>query len=514
MGGKAIREFDLFLLYPYTRVLGKLFWELASVCKLINAPSAMLSGGFRGKGNRQSMNVAEQMKKFVEPKSVALFGVSRRTGEGAYNILEHLLSYGYQGKIYPINPNATEILGVKAYSRVADINDEIDLAIINLPRSLVTRIIKECVGKGIQSIIIVTQGFADANDGGGRRLQKEINEFIEKSGVRILGPNSLGTANPFVNFSSSFIKVGMVKVPIGIVCQTGAFFGFVELRLLGKGIDLGNACDIDFADSLEYFEQDIETKVVVLHVEGLRDGNRFIEVASRVAQKKPVIALKTGRSEYAAQAVQSHTGSLAGADEVWEAVLKQSGIIRVGDVEELGDSATAFSLLPLMKGKKIGIVSASGGLGVMTVDACHRFGLDIAKLSPITVERISALAPSWQSVGNPVDLWPGFMVLKQSLTKILTEGIDAVLSDYEVDAVLLIWGVPTRQTCTHLCHILTKLTEAHQDKPLVCCLVGACAEEAKHMLEATGKIIVFYTPDRAIRALARLAQYSAFRRRL
>jgi len=150
----------------------------------------------------------------------------------------------------------------------------------------------------------------------------------------------------------------------------------------------------------------------------------------------------------------------------------------------------------------------------MAVDTCYRFNLDMAKLSPKTVERIRGLLPSWQSVGNPVDLWPGFMVLKQSLTKILTEGIDAVLSDYEVDAAFLIWAVPNRQTCTHLCHILTKLAEAHQDKPLACCLVGACVEEAKHMLEATGKIIVFYTPDRAIRALARLAQYSAFRRGL
>ena len=460
------------------------------------------------------MNVVEQMKKFVEPKSVALFGVSRRTGEGAHNILEHLLSYGYKGRIYPVNPNATEILGVKTYSRIADIGNEIDLAIINLPRSLVPRIIKECVEKGIQSIIIVTQGFADATDEEGKHLQKEIEEFIKKSGVRILGPNSLGIANPFINFSSSFVKLKMAKVPIGIICQTGAFFGFVESRLLGKGIDLGNACDINFVDSLEYFEQDDETKVVALHIEGLQDGRGFIKAASRLARRKPVLALKTGRSEYAAQAVQSHTGSLVGTDEVWEAALRQSGVIRVSDIEELGDAATAFSLLPLMRGRRIGIISSSGGLGVMTVDASHQLNLEIAKLSPVTIERIGALAPSWHNIGNPVDLWPAYMVSKQPLTRVLTEAIDAMLSDEEVDAAIFIWGVPTRQTCVHLHHILAKMTEAHQDKPLVCCFIGAYVDEAKDMLEATGRIAVFPTPDRAIRALSQLAQYSAFRRGL
>jgi len=458
------------------------------------------------------MCVAEQVKKFIEPESVALFGVSRRTGEGAFNILEHLLSYGYQGKVYPVNPNATEILGVKTYSRVADIGDEVDLAIINLPRSLVPGIVRECADTGIKSIIIATQGFADATDEKGKRLQKEIDELIERNGVRILGPNSLGIANPFINFSSSFAKINMTKVPIGVICQTGAFFGFIGSRLLGKGIDLGNACDVNFVDSLEYFEQDTETKVIALHVEGVQDGRRFIEVVNRLARRKPVLALKAGKSEYAAQAVQSHTGSLAGTDEVWEAAFRQSGVIRADNIDEFCDLATAFSLLPLMKGRRIGIVSSSGGLGVMTVDACYQFNLEIARLSPATMKRISALSPSWQGVGNPVDIWPAFMVLKRSFTRVLTEGIGAVLSDSGVDAALLIWTVPTRQTCTHLCQILTKLAEAHQGKPLVCSLFGPYAEEAKNTLEATGGVAVFPTPDRAIRALAYLAQYSAFRR--
>ena len=443
------------------------------------------------------MRAVEKMKKFVEPESVALFGVSRRTGEGSYNMLEHLLGYGYQGRIYPINPNTNEILGVKTHSRIADISDNIDLAIINLPRSLVPRIVRECAVKGIKSIMIATQGFADANDEKGKRMQKEIDEVVRNDGVRILGPNSLGVANPFINFSSSFVKINMAKVPIGVICQTGAFFGFGEPNLLGKGIDLGNACDVNFAESLAYYEQDAETKVIALHIEGAQDGKEFIEAVKRVTLRKPVLVFKTGRSQYAARAIQSHTGSLAGTDEIWEAALRQAGAIRVADLEELGDATNAFHLLPLMKGRRIGIVTTSGGVGVMTIDACSQFGMEMAELSPSTIKRISVLSPPWQSIGNPLDIWPTFIVQKQPFTKVVTEGVGAV---------------PNRQTCNHLCQILTELAEVHRDKPMVCCLFGNYAGEAKSRMEATGRIMVFQAPHRAIRVLGHLAKYSAFRR--
>ncbi|GAJ05433.1 unnamed protein product, partial [marine sediment metagenome] len=168
----------------------------------------------------------------------------------------------------------------------------------------------------------------------------------------------------------------------------------------------GNTCDVDFADGMEYFEQDNETKIVALHIEGIRDAKGFIKAANHLARKKPVLALKTGKSEYAAEAAQSHTGSLVGKDEVWEVALRQSGITRINDIDELGDLVRAFSLLPLMRGTKVGIVSASGGLGIMSIDACQQFHLELAELSSITMKRIKALSPPWQDVGNPVDIWP------------------------------------------------------------------------------------------------------------
>jgi len=458
----------------------------------------------------------EQMKKFIEPRSVALFGVSsKRIDENSRNILRNLVSSGYQGRLYPINPNASEILGVKTFPRIADVNDAVDLAIINLPRTQVPGVVKECIEHGVQAIIIATQGFADAVDEEGEQLQREIDNLIENNGARILGPNSLGAANAFTNFSSAYAQLHMKKVPVGLICQTGVlFFEFSETTFIGKAFDLANACDVDFADAMEYFEQDDDTKVVALHIEGVRDGKRFIEAAKRLARRKPVLALKTGRSAYAAEAVQSHTGSLAGKDEVWEVALKNSGIIRVSDIDELADLTRAFSMLSLMKGNRIGVISVSGGLGVVSLDACYKYDLEVARFSPQTIERLKGLMPSWQGVGNPVDIWPACMVLKQPIPHVITEMLDAILSDDGVDAAILVWNIELRRTGANIREAVPKLVETYRDKPLVCCLFGTDTEHVRTKLKKSGAFMTTGTPERAIRALGRVAQYSAFRRSL
>jgi len=459
------------------------------------------------------MDVVTQMKKFMEPESVALIGVSRQTGGNTFNILGELLKCDYQGKIYPINPNTSEILGVKAYPSMRAVAEEIDLAVVNLPRSLVPGAVEECTAKGIPAIIIVTQGFADASDEEGKQLGKELDELIRKSGVRILGPNSIGTANAFTNFSSSFGGTEMGKFPAGLICQTGFFFGGgYGFRPWGKILDLGNNCDVDFADGLEYFEQDAETKVIALHIEGVRNIKRFLEVARRVTQKKPIVALKTGRSDLAAKAAQSHTGSVVGKAEMWDVALKQSGITSVSDLDELNDMVEVFTLLPLMKGRGIGIATGSGGLGVISIDACKRFGLELANPPTRLVKQISAMSPPWLNVGNPVDFWPSVMVLKQPPYKVIEITLRGLLSDPGVDAALLVWaGVNTLANCAELCKVLEKLIQNYPDKPLIPCVYGCFAEELKNTLRKADKTAAFSIPDRAIRALGHLADYSEFR---
>ncbi len=454
-----------------------------------------------------------QMKHFMEPKSVAIIGASRHTGEDAFNILENLLSYGYKGKIYPVNPNASDILGIRCYPNVTQITEDIDLAVVVTPRELVLPLIEGCIHKNIDSIVVVPQGFADAADAEGKQLQKAIVTVAKQGGAKILGPNTFGTANAFINFSSAFVKHEMEKVPIGLICQSGVFFfGFPELKLIGKGIDLGNACDIDFIDALEYFESDTEINVIVLHIEGTKAGKRFLETAKRLAQKKPVLAFKTGISDKAAKAAQSHTGSLTGRDEVWETALKQAGIIRVADLEELQDLVTAFSLLPPMRGKRIGVITFTGGLGIVTIDACHKFNIEVAELSLETKKLLKDISPPWLSITNPVDIWPIAMI-SESFLKGLKNGFKILLADPQVDGFLFIGGVFSKRFCDELCQLIGEQAEAQPDKPIVCYLYGPYALEAKGKLKESGKSIALPSPERAIRVLARLAQYSEFRRR-
>jgi len=460
------------------------------------------------------MGIVEQVKQFLEPQSVAIVGASRRTGEGAYNVLENLLGYGYQGRIYPVNPNANEILGVKTYSKVGELPEKVDLAIISLPRSLVPGMVKEGIEKGSSALTIVTQGFRDADDDEGKQLQEQVDRLVEGRGVRVLGPNTFGTANAHIKFSSSFIKTKMAKLPVGLICQTGAFFvGFGDLKLLGKGIDLGDACDVDVADALAYFERDEETKVIALHIEGVRDGRRFLKAVSRVAEKKPVVALKTGRSKWAAKAVQSHTGSLAGRDEVWDTALRSSGVIRTTDIEDFCDAIMAFCMLPRMRGRRVGIVTYTGGFGIMGVDACERCGLEMAELSPTTIGELSALSPPWLAVGNPVDIWPGNMISGHPLSQMEEAAVKSLLADQQVDAVLCIFAAYKPTLHLELCQIVEEAAESYPDKPVVFYVYGPFSEEVKKGREATGRTLVFSSSERAARAVGHVASYSRYRLR-
>ena len=460
------------------------------------------------------MQTLTQMKQFMEPKSVAIIGVSRDTGEWSFNILEHLLSYGYHGKIYPVNPNASEILGLKSYASISEITGDIDLAVISTPRALVPRLAKECSQHGIYSIIIVGQGFNDANDNQGKQLQKEIDDIINNSPARVVGPNTLGTANAYINFSSAFVKIKPERNHIGLICQTGVFFaGFPEVSLIGKGIDLGNACDISFADALEYFEQDTETKVVALHIEGIKDASRFIDIVKRITPKKPLVILKTGRGQQAARAAQSHTGSLTGSHQIWSAALKQAGAIQAGNLEELVDLTRAFSILPLMKNQKVGVATASGGMGIMTLDACQNSGLEIGKLTPKTQKKIESMSPQWLKVSNPVDFWPT-ITTAPSLIKSLIDILEIMLSDQELGAVMLTMVAFNEEWGMEIYQFLNELATAHPDKPLVAYLYGPYGDETIKMLQTAGKVTAYSTPERAIRALARLYEYSKLRSRL
>lgn len=446
----------------------------------------------------------DTMKRFVEPRSVAIIGVSRATGLGAFNILENMINAGFSGRVYPVNPNADEIMGIKAYPSVLDIADDIDLAVISTPRTVVPGIVRECTQRGIKAITIVGQGFADGDEEG-RQMQDEIVRVARKGGTRILGPNTFGTANAFNNFSSAFIPMIMKRIPIGFISQTGFYFpGLPNFTVVGKGIDLGNTCDIGFADGLEYFEDDPDIRLILLHIEGISDGRRFMEVAERVARKKPVLALKTGRGEEGARAAQSHTGALVGRDEVYDAAFRQCGVIRITDLDEFEDLAKAFLNLPLMTGRGVAVITVTGAVGIMAIDYLEKHHLRLASLSTTTLDRINALAPSWQWMDNPADIWPAAMIAGHPFDEVFTTVLDSFLKDEDVHAVLLIFAGFFDIAMAEPAAGMLDIVERAGAKPVVWWLYGPEVEPLKAVLEKTGRMAVFPTVDRALRALSRL----------
>ncbi|MBM3148794.1 MAG: hypothetical protein FJ008_02700 [Chloroflexi bacterium] len=460
------------------------------------------------------MDILQQMKQFLEPQSVALVGLTRRTGEDSFNVMENLLSYGYQGKMFPINPSTSEILGIKTYPRVTEIPEPVDLAIIATPRNLVPHLLHECSQKGIRSAVVFAQGFADAIDDEGKQLHHQMLNVIENNGIRIVGPNTFGTANAFINFSSSFFRQKLKKWPIGVICQSGMFYiGFPELTMTGKGIDLGNACDIGFVEGLQYFEDDPQTRVIALHIEGMKDPANFTRIARKVARKKPLVALKTGRNEQAARAAESHTGSLTGRDEIWDTALNQAGVIRVSDLQELVDITRAFTVLPPLENPNVAVASLSGALGIMTLDACTNTALKLGKLSPRTQKGIESISPPWLKIGNPIDIWPVMMSSPNVFTPLI-DSLNTLLSDPQLGAVIFIGAAFDEKWATGLPQFLTDLAVRHPDKPFACCIYGPNGDDAIKGLQEAGKIAAYPTPERAIRALARIYEYSQLRSRL
>ncbi len=448
----------------------------------------------------------EIMDRFFRPRAVAIVGVSRTTGAGTFNILENLLDYGYTGRLYPVNPNAAEILGVRCYASVRELPEVPDLAIITLPRHLVPQAARDCAKTGIRAIIVVTQGFAEA-DAEGARLQEEFLAALRTAGARMIGPNTLGTVNVFERFSSSFAPIRRTEpLPTGMICQTG-FFLAVDLAPsvgLGIGVDVGNAVDLGVVECLGYLADDDRLQVIAIHLEGLDRGREFFELAREVTRRKPVLVLKTARSAAGAEVAGSHTGSLAGEDAVYQAAFDQAGVLRVGDVDELDDVVKAFLHLPPLRGKRVAIVTATGGGGIMAVDACSDYGLELATFGEGTLAELRAIAPSWFQPGNPMDVWPA--TIGKPYPPTFAHIFTLILNDPGVDAVLCIGGAMAT-TGPDLADFIEAAAGLQRDKPIVWWVQGQSAPEIAARVERSRTVAVYPSPERAVRALARLYEY-------
>ncbi len=449
---------------------------------------------------------------FLTPKSVAFVGVPRKSGPGALNPVDNLRIWGYQGTIQLVHPHVREIAGLPVVSKISSLNGPIDLAVISTPRQTIPEMIKECGKKGITAVIVTVQGFAEA-DSRGKKLQDEMLAEARKFGIRILGPNTLGITNAFHRFDSSFMPSLREELPIGLICQSGLFFVGVTQLIggMGIGVDLGNACDVGITDALEWLGIDERLKVIGLHAEEIRGGQRFIEAAKKVSRRIPVITLKTGRSVAGAKASASHTGSMAGEDRIVDAAFKKAGIIRVDETEDQFDLIRGFARLPAMKGPRVAVVTLSGASGIIFLDTMDKYGLECPKLSAETMAGIQGLTPDWMRLGNPIDMWPAIM--KHGIRKAFRTALKDTLSDPGVDGVICINLAMREPDQKHLGaeKVIQEFSERF-DKPVVVWVYGSHPEPVIEDLETHGRALVTGSLERSVRILAAMARYEQWKR--
>ena len=463
----------------------------------------------------RSGNNGGDLQFFFEPKSVAVVGASRTPGKIGNTILRNLLKLGYPGPIFPVNPGAGEIEGLRSYPSVAAIPESLELAVIALPAHLVLDVMRDCQKKALKGVIVISSGFSESGREGIER-QRELVRLATEAGIRIIGPNTTGILNPGGRFTSTFVNLKGVKAGgIGFVAQTGMFAGMIFEWIfssqhfgLSKVVGLGNKADVTDHDVLDYLARDEATRVVIMYLEGVKDGRRFLESAKRLVRKKPLVVIKGGKTEEGARAVRSHTGSMAGRDETFEALFKQAGVIRVSDFEELQDYGKTFAYQPIPRGNRIAIVTLSGGAGVIASDACLECGLALARLEPRTLAVVKEKMPDWaSSPGNPLDIEPLSETISPKGAYRL--GLDVVLSDPGVDMALLVMGT-AQMTGTHADYVL-EVTRAHPGKPVAVCIIGDAAIYSQlFQIMEEASIPVFVSVRRAVASLAALARYRRF----
>ena len=445
------------------------------------------------------------MQNFMEPKRVALIGISRRSGAGSFNLMENMRAFGFGGEIFPVNPNAGQILGQRAYANVREIKREIDLAVISSPRETTLDILKDCIAANIKAAIVVNQGFNDA-DRLGRKMQQEMVEMARREGIRILGPNTLGVTNGFNNFTTSFMPVVKDRTPVGLICQSGIHFVGSQMfsGRFGKAIDLGNACDVGFYDALAYFGQDPEIKIIAIHMEGLNQGKDFLSLAAGVVKDKPIVVHKSGSSKTGARAALSHTGSIAGDYRLLKAALKQAGVTFLDEGGHMPYAMKALQNLPPMRGNRVGVITYSGGAGIMVSDGLEKHDLQLAPFSEETLDQLAALSPQWLPLTNPLDIWPAVML--HSARRAYSVALKAVLNDPNVDGVICIALAPLPEfSFLDVSETLnTVMDEFPTRKPVIVWTYGPNTVEAQKRFESRNRIMVCPTLELATWALSLL----------
>lgn len=458
------------------------------------------------------------LSSFFEPESIAIIGSFREGFFGGYVVVKSLLNAGYSGQIYPINPAYKEVLGLKVYPSMREVHKKVDLVIIMINAQAVPAVIEDCGDKGIGAVIVVSDGFAERNRRGAR-LQEEIVTIARQKGVRILGPNTAGIVNTSNGLNPCPYDAGYYKLrqgSIAICAQTGMInpqaFPYPRMHLgISKICDFGNKCDVNECDMMEYLAADASTNVISMYLESIADGQRFLEISNTVTKEKPVLVLKSGKTPEGARASASHTGSMAVDDRTFEAVCRQAGMLRLEQFDEVFEIPKLFAMQPLPAGNRLGMVSITGAIGVLTADEAARHGLVLANLTPKTAVMLNGIFPG---LGNfPVDIGPMSVVVRD-LPDQYPQILSAVTADENVDAVLnVVWADPGRYMKAMYLEAYEQLKTRHP-KPTATWLYGpdtSMIAELAERLENLG-FPVFSNLKTSIKALGLACKYANIRK--
>lgn len=452
----------------------------------------------------------------LNPRSVAVIGASRNPTSFSFTYLSIMKNYGYQGSIHPINPRADSILGLKCYPTILDVPDEIDLAVVVTARQIAATSVEACVEKGVRGIVLLTGGFAEL-DAEGEAIQNQFVERAKGKGIRVIGPNTLGFYSAPANFDgllSGFIRQGN----IGLVGQSGNLTRSLAFPGIKRGlgfryiIGLGNQADIQFHEIIRYFREDDGVKVIALHIEGMKDGRKFMEEVWEATKVKPVVILKCGRTAHASRVISSHTASLAGEDEIYDSAFKQCGAIRVENTTEFGSLLLALSQGKLPRGNRVGVLSEGGGDCALTADACALRNLELPTFPAQHQERLKAIIPEIGQVTNPVDM---------AMWQKIPEVAEIMLEGDTIDGLMIVggfggWDFLNPNVAPEVEDSAEKMVEviSKTDKPVLIYTYYSYEDSKSFDILRQNRVPLFMDHHDAVNAMAGMVRYVRYRTKL
>ena len=446
------------------------------------------------------------LKAFFEPSSVAVVGASGNPEKVGHMILKNIVDAGYAGQVFPVNPNVSEILGMRTYPSIEKIPVSVDLAVIVVPSTVVPKVMEECARKNVRAAVVISGGFREIGEHG-LQLEKALLETARKASMRIIGPNCPGVNNPNVGLCATFGGFSRRPGFIAIITQSGSVGAALQCWAdresigISKCVGLGNKVDVNEVHLLQYLKDDDKTKVITLYLEGVTNGRAFMNAAADASKAKPIVALKGGMTKAGARAVFSHTSALAGRSEIFEAALKQAGVIQATSLEELYDVAKAFAFLPLPKGSGVLIVESTGGAGVLATDMCEKFGLKLPEPDEHAKKKLRKILSRYCTFSNPFDLTTDAFIPSRFRTVVEENKANAQFHGFILILDGSIPGVAEE----------IKKASTETAKPILVSYLGGGETELVETSKMNSMgIPVFPTPERAVTAFYALVKYSEY----